>query len=154
MSRETILVDGASHEIEVQPLTVICHTGELNVEVPGRFEISPDTTIATAKKLTVEQWAQWRAKPQFEKAWSLVWGTVPLPEDLSKCNMGMLHTVGLIILMVQCLWMPNAKPFIKLPETYLHPRQQTGLADLMIHFLNAHNAKERNEENKGKASGS
>ena len=47
--------------------------------------------------------------------------------------MDVRHVVGLIILMTEAVMLGKV-PFIKLPETYLHPRHQANLADMLAQW--------------------
>lgn len=130
MTTETILVDGKPLDIEVKPLTLLVHQGTLNVSVLGRLEINPELTVSTARALNEAEWNTFRDFEPFTKMYAMVWGVDPMPA-FGTANLGQLHTVGLIALLRSCL-LSKVLPFIKLPETYLHPAQQTGLADLFI----------------------
>jgi hypothetical protein len=130
--KETILADGQSVEVEVKPLTLVCHSGEVDVQIPSRVEINPEGTVARAKALTAEEWVGLRAAPKFLTLWKCVWGDTQPPEKLIG-NLAFLHTVGLIVLIVETAH-SGRQPFIRLPETYLHPKQQVGLADLLNTF--------------------
>lgn len=133
MTAEKIIADGVEHEVEIKPLTLICHTGEIDVQIPGRLEITPETTVQLARQTSQEEWDDCRANEDFLKLWKMVWGEVAPPASLSNCVIGMQHTFGLLYLIAQCC-ATGQQPFVRLPETYLHPRQQVGLADVFIYF--------------------
>jgi hypothetical protein len=127
----TITADGQPLDIETKPLTVICHPGEQEIACsdPNVVTIDAEATVAFARSLTPERWQALRGYPQFAALWRLVWGDVAPPEDLAKSNLGMRHVVGLIVLTTAAV-RERRTPLVKLPETYLHPRQCLGLADL------------------------
>lgn len=127
----TINADGDDVAIKLAGLTVICHQGELNVKPadPRLFNIDAEDTLACARTLSQDEWTLIAAEGTFLSLWSLVWVDVRPPPVLAESNTAMRHVVGLILLSVQAL-VEGRIPFVRLPETYLHPRQQTGLADL------------------------
>lgn len=135
--KEVIVADGTPHEVEVKPLTLVCHPGEVKVDVPGRVEINPEATVACARSLSEEEWVGLSGMPDFLDLWKLVWGDFPFPAG-GTANLGHLHTVGLILLLAECI-LERKQPFIRLPETYLHPKQQAGLADLFVRFSSGPN---------------
>jgi hypothetical protein len=48
---------------------------------------------------------------------------------------GVQHIVGLILLTDAAIGL-GLNPFWRLPESYLHPKFQLGLGDLIIHYMN------------------
>lgn len=129
MTTEKILANGQEHEIETAPLTLLCHPGELHIEVPSRVEINPETTVARARQLTHAEWKDVRQNDRFLHMWKMVWGETEPPQDIQVRHQAFQHTAGLIISLAECI-AGGKQPFVRTPETYLHPRQQVGLADL------------------------
>lgn len=127
----TILVDGEPVEIKTQPLTVLVHQGEMNIEAPDRVLIGAEQTVACANELEPDQWALIRVEPNFIRFWNALWEPIPPPEDLRKSNLAMRHTVGMILLLVECL-SEGKRPFLQLPETYMHPKQQARIINMLM----------------------
>ena len=133
---ETISVDGNPHEIEVRPITLLCHRGAQRIDVPGHFEISPETTVKHADAMGPDHWILSR-RHGLDGLFALVFDDVALPDDpagLARLPLGVRHAVGLVDLLLIAVG-TGAKPFLRLPETYLHPRSQTGIAvDAVLEF--------------------
>jgi hypothetical protein len=131
-------VDGHEHEVETKPVTLIAHNGTMNIKPLDAdiLEISPETTVKRADELSPLEWDELKAYPQFMELWSLVYTDTPPPQFLNTAMLGMRHVVGLILLFKQAIY-ENKRPFVRLPESYLHPRQQSGLADLFIRISGA-----------------
>ncbi len=121
-----LIADGQPMEVHMPSLSVIVHPGEMEIEVPGHVLIDPETTVTTSNELEQDQWELIRVNENFLKVWKAIWKDVPPPEVLRKGNLAIRHTTGLILLMFKARG--DGKPvFIKLPETYLHPKQQASL---------------------------
>lgn len=137
MSDDKYKLKADGQDIEVGTgvnLTVLCHPGEMNLESADERldEITPERTVAFAKTLTEGDWKHLTSGDIMKTLFGCVWGEFPLPatiEDLHKSNIAVRHTVGLIILCVEAVFNGRV-PFVRLPETYLHPKQQAGLGDL------------------------
>lgn len=128
----TILVDGQPVEIKSQPLTVLCHPGEMEIEAPDHVLVDPETTVKAANELEPDQWALIREHERFLGWWKTLWYEVPPPENLAKANLAIRHSVGMCLLLLEAG--VGQKPiFLKLPETYMHPKQQAA----MISFIHA-----------------
>jgi hypothetical protein len=124
-------VDGAEHEVEAKPLTLLFHDGGRKVDVPEAVEINPETTVAMMRK-TVEHggWPLLSRSPAFVAYWACVWGEAP-PEDGASLNLAQLHVAGMIVMLRGAI-RANKPIFLRQPETYLHPKQQANLADLLM----------------------
>ena len=133
MATEKIIAGGTEHDIEVKPLTLLMHADEMRIEVPGRVEISAETTLARADKLTQEDWNSIRNVPEFLKMFKMVMVDYDPPSTLKGEGMGVRHVVGMLVLIVETV-AAGKLPFLQYPESFLHPKYQTGLADL-FNFL-------------------
>jgi hypothetical protein len=129
--------DEEPQQVALSDLTLLIHgDGNLKIQIldPDVQEITPETTVAQARELTPDDWADIRMKPEFRKMFKFVWPALDTPPMfLEGMSLSMLHTVGLLCLLAHCA--VNEKiPLIRFPETYLHPRNQAGLADLFIYL--------------------
>lgn len=132
-----IRIDGKEQDVDLKRLTVMLHQGDVNLEIvdPRVQEITPEDTLAMARHIPQELWVEWRDLKRFVAMWKSVWGDTPPPKVLAEANHAMRHTVGLFIL-VNSAYRHGKVPFIRNPETYLHPKQQCGLADLFNKLTN------------------
>lgn len=121
-----------------EPFLALVHPGEVNVEVVGEdfTTIGPEETLVVARNLEPEQWALIRENDTFKKAWALVWNDVVPPKHLCIGNLATRHIAGMILMMFQAV-SEKRKIFLKLPETYLHPRQAMRLVS-MVQFITGH----------------
>jgi predicted ATPase len=130
-----LLVDNLKVEVDGKPITMLFHNGTAKV-VPTDadvVEIDPERTVRCAKGMAHSADWQWlRTAPMFVEMWQMIWGKDSSPPiDLDAAPLGMQHTAGMLVLLVGVI-KKGKRPFLRLPETYLHPAQQTGLGDLLI----------------------
>lgn len=108
---------------------------ELKNDRPDVAQIDPTLTVKCAEGLTPDEYKQLTANEAFMHKFNLVFknhftlGAVPLAEESNDIK----HVVGMILL-THVAMHTKKQPFLKFPETYLHPRYQAGLADLVISF--------------------
>ena len=144
----TVKAGDDTHEIEGEPITVLCHPGGIKVDVLDEDvrRIDPQDTQRMADKLAdaPDFWLELRSDPVFLRLWKCVWDETELPADLADAPQDMRHIAGLIVCTLWAL-AHKRRPFWVLPETYLHPRQQTGLADMLVLFTN-HTTEESNDQ--------
>jgi len=117
-------------------LTIMCHPGEINVQndVADTVTIDPQATMACAAKVNANAWTWLKQQPRFMELLRCVFpdNKFNLPDHpLQMHGSGLQHTVGLILLVLDAQ-KQGKRPFIRFPETYLHPAQQLGLADLFL----------------------
>lgn len=126
-----VSVDGVEKEVALGMLTVLTHQGEANIKITDHrvAEITPEDTLMMARNIPQSLWVEWREAKKFVSMWTTVWNDTPPPKVLAEANHAMRHTVGLFALVGAALRRGKV-PFVRLPETYLHPKQQAGLADL------------------------
>jgi|SRR5581483_222237 len=131
-----IKANETEHEVETKPITVICHSGDVNLKPLSEdvLEITPTETVATADNLSEPEWALLKTIPVFQKAWNCVFPDIQPPATLKGEGLGYRHIVGMIIMLAKAATM-NKRPYVRFPETYLHPKAQCGLADLFIVFM-------------------
>jgi hypothetical protein len=127
---ERIIANKQEHEIDVRPITLLFHRGDINIQCPDRFEINPEITVSTANSLTAQEYGAFLANETFKAHAEKILG-FKLPEhaDLATSTLGVRHVVGMLMLLGVCFHKKVA-PFVRFPETYLHPAQQVELGDL------------------------
>ncbi len=122
---ETVFVDNEEHKIETKPITLVFNSS-CQTYYPDRLMIDPEMTLKKFSELTELNVFQCRlfqkVIPDFEP--------VTL-KSLQNAHQGFKHIMGLISLSLE--FMLIRRPFgWKWPETYLHPKYQGNLADLLI----------------------
>jgi hypothetical protein len=121
-------------EIPSQDLTAIVFPGELEVVASLDYVvIGPEETVECIRTLEADQWEVLKDHDKFKQAWQTLWEEVPVPPVIHKASVACRHAAGMILL----LFMARAgrrKIHLKLPETYLHPRQVARLM-LLVNFL-------------------
>ena len=134
--RITVTINGEPHEVEAKPLTLLFHNGPESVEVSDSVTVDPIATVRYADNLSNSEYAALASDPTFRRLFALVWGDVLPPATrrlLRASNLGIRHTVGMICIIASARFhVPHRRIFLRLPESYLHPKQQVGLADLLI----------------------
>ena len=115
-------------------MTLIVHPGMMEVTAldDDVMTITAENTVARTRQLTLQQWDELRVAPGFVMLFKHVFDSDP-PTDLLTTTVDVRHVVGLIILMTEAVMLGKV-PFIKLPETYLHPRHQANLADMLAQW--------------------
>lgn len=142
--RRTILVDGKPTELNVKPITLLCHPTGIKIDIPDRFEINAFNTIESMKKMNQVSWDLLRDGEFFKTLFNDVFPKdmkrfpggikIKLPkkiEDLNKCDLGVIHVCGMINPIMKAIY-EKKEIFLKNPESHLHPREQAGLADMCI----------------------
>lgn len=133
--KETVLLDGKPHEVEVKPLTLICSNGGVRVDVPSRVEISPRHTVPFLEEMPDNSWDNWRQDLEFQRLYKIVHPDGKIlataHSDLPERTLGEMHVAGMVMQLLICL-RAGRQPFVRLPETYLHPAQQAQLAELFL----------------------
>jgi hypothetical protein len=131
---EPITVQGA------KGMTVLCHQGAMQVDIIDADvrEITCETTVAEAARLAADrgEWDAFRAVPIVEQCFRCVFANdIPFPVDLAKAPIDVRHIIGMISLLLFAI-ITNKRPFIRLPETYMHPANQLGLVDMLNTLMN------------------
>lgn len=127
----TILVDGKVTEIETRRITLLAHKGDVHLMPDGQVEIGPEQTLGRADLVSDEEWIRLMGDPTFRELMELVLGDIfPLVPRLKDCGMGVRHITGMILMFLEL--QPGQTPFVRYPESFLHPRSQTMLADFFI----------------------
>jgi hypothetical protein len=120
--KETIFVGKDKHEIDVERITLIVKGGEVDdIDTPSRIMIEPTDTLTHAGRLGHEL----APHPETERLVGIVFPKGPV------ASRGYLHTLGLIDLSLR--YRDQGKAFgWRYPETYLYPKEQCQLADVLI----------------------
>lgn len=131
----TILVDGAQQEVGDKPITMVCHTEGVRCDPDGQVEIGPEQTIARAADLTAEDWDMLRDIPIFAEMFHIVFPNMQMPAKLPQEGLGVRHVAGMILMLLELK--DGQQPYMRFPESFLHPSAQSKLADLFIFFSGA-----------------
>ncbi|WEU67360.1 hypothetical protein [Xanthomonas phage JGB6] len=122
------------------PLSIICHTDDIEVENddPNTEVITATHTLAMADKFTARTWELAQQDEDFKYRLGLVFPHIDIVQDerktLGEYPVAIRHIVGLIICTNKAI-NTGKRPWWKYPETYLHPRSQTGLAELAASYI-------------------
>lgn len=146
------------HDIGSEPLTVICHQQGMRVsaEVPT---ITPEDTIACIRSMSEKEWKFVSGGGPFQYIWQKLYGD-PRHENglrsnipktlamLSKLDMGVQHSAGLIIcLLTEVMIKGSPKVFVQYPETYMHPSEQRYIVDAIQSMMRFKPATKLTREN-------
>jgi hypothetical protein len=123
--KETVFVDKQAHKIDVKPVTLVFNSSCATF-YPDRLMIDPEMTLAKFRQLTELNPFQIglfsKVIPDF---------TPVTLNSLTAGHVGFQHVMGLMAYTLELMLI--RKPFgWKWPETYLHPKYQGNLADVMI----------------------
>lgn len=138
MSEVKISVDGQELSVEAKELTVLVHPDTIQVDVIELDfqEITPIQTVQTMEQMALMTWAELREAPLFLELWKLVYPDLAVPEIITKAPIAQKHIAGMIYLIIEAM-IAGKKPFVRLPETYLHPSTQLRLGDLFAYLANS-----------------
>jgi hypothetical protein len=92
--------------------------------------MGPQETVQAFDALSPAQRTALGEQPLFAHLWKRVF-TDRAPAAGTFSTLGERHVAGLILLLGRAAC-SGKQPFIRLPESYLHPAQQAGLADLFV----------------------
>lgn len=140
-----IIIDKKNiHDVGEAPLVVLCHPGNTHVDPVGQFEITPEMTVKFANEVPHTTWDMLRTNGLFLLGWSDIFSDsrrsssqqeiIKIPstaEELRSSPLDVKHVVGLLYFTLDCL-LGGKNIFLRLPETYLHPCHQAGLADWLV----------------------
>jgi predicted ATPase len=135
MTSDFITLDGVDTEIETAPLTLLFHQGDVQIEARNRCQVDPETTLEACKEMSEYDWHKIRESKQFKDMFKKVFFDMEPPEFIHSEGLGVRHVVGMIVL-IKLAQHHNVPVFIRYPESYLHPRYQLGLGDLLSSLSN------------------
>jgi hypothetical protein len=138
---------GEQHTIEVRPFTILCHPGSVNVasvtpvaaDDPPIAEIGPEDTLHAVATMSAATYAWWCTIPWVREEWARIVGSegkddVMLPIDIEGMRSSSLaarHVFGLLTRVAEVA-VSGARPFIRFPESFLHPSQQVAVAQFLL----------------------
>lgn len=120
------------------PLNIICHQDDIQIvnDRADVMEITPEDTLAMVKAFTPRVWDLARKDQDFVRRMRIVFPDLDLTTDdrpLEDHSIATRHVVGLIICTNKAI-NTGRTPFWRYPETYLHPRSQSKIAQLAIAY--------------------
>lgn len=148
--KATVITDTDRLDIEVKPLTIICHQGHVDIREivaadggPPIVEIGPDHTIDAVAHMKASTYAFWLSIPWVPEEWVRIVGSegkhaVTMPatiEEMRASSLAHRHVFGLLTRVAEVV-VSGARPFIRLPESYLHPSQQVAIAQFLVRLSN------------------
>lgn len=138
----TMLIDGVATEVGDKPVTLLCHKGDVYIAPTDQVEIGPEQTLARVESVTQEEWDDLRNDPSFAQLFNIVFPEMsPLPERIRQQGTGVRHIIGMLLLLCEAITStPPRRPFLRYPESFLHPSAQSKLADLIIFLSGSRNA--------------
>lgn len=121
------------HTVDGKPLTVLVHQGGMEVSLldDDIATITAEDTVAMATNTPQAEWDEVRKLDRFLALYNKVFDGAAPPVVLKSAPLDVRHIVGMIFLIAKAL-SEGKRPFIKLPETYLHPKQQAQLASMLV----------------------
>lgn len=118
-------------------LTMLCHPDDLEIvnDRDDVMEITPEDTVAMAAKFTSRTWTMARADADFMSRFKTIFPDLDVSGDkeLADYPIAVRHVVGMIVCINKAI-NTGKIPFVRLPETYLHPRSQLLVAQLMARY--------------------
>lgn len=131
MSGEKVFFGEEEHEIQVSPITLVFNTSPEESTYMERIMITPEMTLDYYRSLREIDYYTARffkmAVPDFDQEVT--------KENINKCVLGFQHLIGLFSLSLNFM-LQGVKFGWKYPESYLHPKYQANLADILIAFSN------------------
>jgi len=121
-----------------KPINLLFHEGTQVIENDREdtVTIDPTQTLVMADAVSDTNWKALKHNRAFMHKFRMVFGDLGLPDHpLQQLGSGVKHIVGLILLTDTAIEL-GLNPFWRLPESYLHPKHQAGLGDLLIHYMN------------------
>lgn len=129
MSEETMFVGRDEVKLKLAPITLVYSQAYQNTFYPDRVMIDSEMTIKYFNQLR-------EISPFAAAFFKIVVPDYPDPitmDSLKGAAPGFQHLIGLLDLSLQFI-LQKRKFGWKYPETYLHPKYQANLADVMITF--------------------
>ena len=116
-------------EIDLKPLTVVCHQGNVEVKPDDDYlQLTPEYTKYHGYRVD-------KIDPDAVSWIDHILGYPLIAKELRGDSDA--HIIGLCDLSIKFMKMGYGKFFIKEPETHLHPSQQSKLADFLTHMTSS-----------------
>ena|ERR1019366_3333940 len=133
MTKETIILNGQEMEVELRKINIICKAPDIvqDIQTPGRLMIDSQMTLTHTEEAK-------EFHPRTEKFFRMVFMEYDgefTPEAIRREGSGAMHIAGLIDLSIICMTQ-SAKFGWKYPESFLHPKMQCQLADVVVAISN------------------
>lgn len=134
-----ILVDGKPTEVGDKPFTLLAHKGDVHLMPTDQVEIGPEQTLARAALVTDDEWVALMQDQTFVELMELVLGggSFPMVPRLKDCGTGTRHMTGMLLLFAE---LNGRQPYIRYPESFLHPSSQSQLPQLFMRVFGIGNA--------------
>jgi hypothetical protein len=120
------------------PINLLFHDGidEIENDRDDTVTIDPMQTLVVTDAVSADRWRELKHNLAFMHKFRMVFGDLGLADHpLQQHGKGVRHVVGLILLTDAAIGV-GLNPFWRLPESYLHPKYQLGLGDLIVHYMN------------------
>ena len=132
-------VNGEPKTVDGTQITILCHNDAATRIVPidpDIFDITPQMTVDWCKRFADMPEEKQVVEMQhmgsgFDAWWKMVMLDTPFPRTMTDATLPQRHVIGLFWYVTYAMY-KNKRPFLRLPESYLHPRFQGGLADRLI----------------------
>lgn len=117
----------SEHEVDASGVSALVHEPGIKVTVPNAYTITPEDTIRCMREMSQPAWAHISGGELFRMLFDKLFSkSVSIPETitvlLEDYDDGVIHAAGLIVLLVEARFAGRQQVFLKLPETYLHPK--------------------------------
>ena len=131
--------NGTKTEMDL-PSNIRClvHQPDIRVDaLDADCIIDSRKTVECMEKMSQRAWEHISTGPLFQQIWAKFYedSTVVLPASLKELNedydIGVIHSVGLVILMCEARFAGKKKIFVRTPEDHLHPRIQRYLMTMI-----------------------
>jgi len=109
------------------------HNGTISIvnDREDTVEISPKETLIVAEVMDRDNlWENFRANESFMRLFRFVFPDESVVPE-RNASTGVRHVSGMIVMLSGTI-RKGLRPFLRLPESYLHPKAQLGLADMLI----------------------
>lgn len=135
------MTDGKFNLSDLPPteatLNILCHRDDVEI-VQDRadvLEITPESTLAMAAKFSNVTWDMAKQDADFVSRLKTVFPDLDIDNDkhLRDYPIAVRHIVGMIVSINMAI-NTGKMPFVRYPETYLHPSSQANVADLLIRY--------------------
>lgn len=145
-----VIVNGKEEQIEnLTSLNILCHQDGVTIDPApdeeGVVLIDPTLTVALASTITQDEWVELNTSEEFQKVWKMIFD-FEVPATLLDQGDGVKHVVGLYVALTSAIAL-GVTPWVRFPETYLHPSSQSGLADMFAYLA----AKQEEQNDKASA---
>lgn len=127
MNTEKITCGGSEHEVELGPVTVLFNAAQKDIIYQDRIPITPEMTLAHFNTIT-------NIDPYSACLFRIVVNDYKFPITVKQIQGSVLafkHLIGLFSLSLKL--MLEGKKFVwKYPESFLHPKYQGNVAEVII----------------------